>query len=107
VSPRAVINEAAPSSETVGSPPSTEKAEAPSIHTRRAVAPRPGTQRAVFPRAVHWRRHASRCPHAQACFFSHSPLPPILLALFGERPRSRSAFARYPHNARPTVFSSR
>jgi hypothetical protein len=106
VSPRAVMNDAAPS-ETVGSPASTEKAPAPSIHTRRAVAPRPGTQRAVFPPTVHWRRHASRCPHAQACLFSHSSLPPILLALLGERPRNRSAFARYPYNARPTVFSSR
>jgi|SRR5271166_2176418 len=38
-------------------------------------------------------RHASRCSGA-ACYWGHPELPPILMALLGEKPRHHSSFGR-------------
>jgi hypothetical protein len=48
------------------------------------------------------RPHAHRCTFGSACYWRSKTLPPILLALFGERPKHSRAFARKFADARPS-----
>ncbi len=96
--------DAAPS-QTAGPASSSGKAEAPAVPAPRAAAHRRGHSRAIVSRDDPPRRHATRCRHG--CAFRPPPLPPILLALLGQRPGRLGASSHGPHGARPVGFSWR
>jgi|ERR1700733_2529920 hypothetical protein len=63
------------------------------VASRRATEPQDGTRGRVASRSLHPRRHATR--------WAAPSLPPILMALFGERPRNSTAFRRTRISAGP------
>ena len=67
----------------------------------RATAPRSETRGTVSSRSFERKRHANSCDIKSACSWRASSLPPIVLALLGDRPKNSRAFRRIPTNARP------
>jgi hypothetical protein len=53
------------------------------------------------------RRHAMRCSWRSGCFRRAATAPPILLALFGQKPRNSTAFALMSGSARPDRLHGR
>ena len=100
VSQTAVVNKAA-RAEVPTSRLSAKSIEGPFVGTKRALPFWGGAE----PAASRRRRHANRCASARGCFVGSSSLPPILLALLGERPRSLRALALYPR--KPVAFRER
>lgn len=68
---------------------------------RRAAAPPSETRATVSSSSVEPKRHANGCDLKSACSWRTSHLPPIVLALLGERPKRSNPFRRTPTNARP------
>jgi hypothetical protein len=75
--------------------------------TRRATAPASEARWATPSRRLHLRRYAYRCAFRSACHWRASFWPPILLALFGDRPGHSSAFRRTFDYARPNGLHGR
>jgi hypothetical protein len=94
--------------------PAQAAAPSPSANVNSALRPK---QRATAPasearstapsRSLRPRRHASRCAFKSACFWRAASLPPIVLALLGDRPKSSSAFRRTFADARPNGLRGR
>lgn len=72
---------------------------------RRAVAPESETRWMAPWRGLQPKRHANRC--AFRCYWRASPMPPILLALLGDRPSRWSTFRHMVTYARPHELHGR
>ena len=92
--------------DAAGNGAAPEKAETPAPTVLPPVAPRPRSSSAVLSHGNRTRQRASRCHRARGCSW-HPYLPPIILALLGERPGRPGALAPIPHNVRKVAFAGR
>ena len=76
----------------VAPPVSPSKVASAQIAGQRATQIK--TRWVVSPRSLQPRRHANRCPARSACSWRSQSLPPILLALFGDKRRNSALFVR-------------
>jgi|SRR5271166_753522 len=88
------------------SPSPPAKSSSAGVPKRRA-APRPDKARVTASSHRHEPvRHASRCSRS-GCHWRHPELPPILMALLGEKPRGFGAFGRTGAADRPSAAPGR